>query len=92
MFSFTNDLIDALSKRLNPVLHEEHLQVLEVFDASELVRLHCGKRDATENILYNKAEGEIESYGVKEVEALLYVASKIKHVKEYGINFNHRMG
>ena len=36
-------------------------------------------------------EGEVEEYGVAEVAKLLLSASKMKHIKESGMNFDSRM-
>lgn len=89
--SFANALIDVLKRRVIPAIEQDHLSTLEVFDASSLVKLFTGKRNSIGEIQYDLEEGEIEEYGVKESALLLKSASKLPHIKEYGLNFDHRM-
>lgn len=90
-FSFANDLIKALTNRVVPAIEGEHLQILEVFDAGELVALHCGKRSNNNEIEFEKPEGEVETFGVTEVAALLESVAKMKHIRDSGMNFDSRM-
>ena len=65
---------------------------LQIFDAAELVKLHCGKRNAAGDIDLEQSEGEIEEYGVNETVTLLQSASKMEHIKTFGLDFDRRMG
>jgi len=59
-----------------------------VFDAVELVKLFTGKRNSGDDVDLDLEEGEIEQYGVHATVLLVQSASKMKHVKTFGLNFD----
>ena len=73
---------------MNDVVFIDHIQVLEVFDATKLVSLQCGRRD-DKKILRDCGEAFYEEYGVKEIKQLMKVVSKMPNVRENEINFDH---
>ena len=87
---FANDLMNALDERVSSVIHQKVFSQLEVFDASNLVRLHCGTANDG-NISFDLPEGDVEEYGVLECREILKAASQRKHILSAGINFNVRM-
>ena len=58
--TFSNALIKALTKPIVTAIEEERLLTLQIFDAAKLVKLHCGKRNATGDIDLEQSEGEIK--------------------------------
>ena len=87
---FVGDLLDSIDARVQNVTASDHLNVLEVFDAVNLVVLQCGARK-TGSIVREKSNGHIEDYGVCEAKKLLKVISKMKEVRENDLNFDSRM-
>ena len=61
---FARDLAEALDKRVSTVVNPAVVSHLEVFDAANLVMLHCGEvKDGS--LKYVLLEGEVEEYGVE---------------------------
>ncbi|CAB4018432.1 Hypothetical predicted protein [Paramuricea clavata] len=87
---FAKDLKDSLEKRVTSILHSEMMSHLEVFDAANLVKLHCGTAEDGK-ITFFLPEGEIEEYGVEECKEVMKVASKLSHIQASGLNFDTRM-
>jgi hypothetical protein len=87
---FAKDLKDSLEKRVTSILHSEMMSNLEVFDAANLVKLHCGTAEDGK-ITFFLPEGEIEEYGVEECKEVMKVASKLSHIQASGLNFDTRM-
>jgi hypothetical protein len=87
---FARDLAEALDKRVSTVVNPAVVSHLEVFDAANLVMLHCGEvKDGS--LKYVLPEGEVEEYGVESCKHVLKVASEMSHIQSAGINFDHRM-
>ena len=82
-FRFTRSLVQSLSARLDKPLAEYHLEVLEVFDAAELVKLHCGRKEPDGSIQYFATEGDREEYGVNECKESLRVCQNMQHIIDY---------
>ena len=87
--NLAKELCEALNIRIES-LAEKSPSTFEVFDAANLVKLHCGKR-VNKEIKYFVDEGEYEVYGVEECKRILTTISELKHVKESGMNFDSRM-
>ena len=87
---FAKDLKESLEKRVSSVLQSETISNLEVFDATNLVNLHCGTANDGK-ITFFLPEGEIEEYGVDECKELMKAASKLSHIQASGKNFDSRM-
>ena len=85
-----SDLLTALDRRVNSVVSDHSLSVLQVFDAAALVSLHCGS-SSDGVVKLAVPEGEYESYGVEACEAVLKVASKLKHIQKSGMDFDPRL-
>ena len=84
------DLADALDQPVNSVVNDPAISQLAVFDAANLVKLHCGL--ASEGLAkFFWPDGEIEEYGVQECKSILKIASKMPHIKSSGVNFDPRM-
>uniref|UniRef100_A0A7M5X9Y9 Uncharacterized protein n=1 Tax=Clytia hemisphaerica TaxID=252671 RepID=A0A7M5X9Y9_9CNID len=88
--AFVKELIEALEKRIKPEIEKDHIETLAVLDAAELVKLSCGKRERGK-IAFEREEGEIESYGVKEIEKQMKSISKADHISDSSLNFDSRM-
>ena len=87
---FARDLAEALDKRISTVVNPAVVSHLEVFDAANLVMLHCSEvKDGS--LKYVLPEGEVEEYGVESCKRVLKVASEMSHIQSAGINFDHRM-
>ncbi len=87
---FARDLAEALDKRVSRVVNPAVVSHLEVFDAANLVMLHCGEvKDGF--LKYVLPEGEVEEYGVESCKRVLKVASEMSHIQSAGTNFDHRM-
>lgn len=85
-----SDILTSLDTRVNSVVSDHSLAVLQVFDAAALVRLHCGSSsDGTVKLAVS--DGDYDAYGVKECEAVLAVASKMPHIRESGMDFDHKL-
>ena len=84
------DLINALDRRVQPILHDRCLLTLQVFHASALVALHCG---ACEDGILQMAvpDGEYKTYGVEECRKVLAVISKMPHIIKSGMDFDPRL-
>ena len=74
------DLIDSINERVKNVVESDHLTVLEVFDATNLVTIQCGFR-SNGKIVREKGEGYFEDFGVRETKKLIKVISKMKDIK-----------
>ena len=85
-----SDLLTALDRRVNSVVSDHSLSVLQVFDAAALVSLHCGS-SSDGVVKLAVPEGEYESYGVEACEAVLKVASKLKHIQKSGMDFDPQL-
>jgi len=87
---FANHLKEALERRLSSVENNPTLQILQTFDAQNLVKLYCGKRDGA-NVVYDIPEGEIKQYGVLECQQFLSTVVTMEHIKSSTFNFDPRM-
>ena len=87
---FAKDILESINNRLDDVISQDHLKVLEVFDASRLVQIQCGKR-TDDSVIRDVDDSSYEEYGVIECKKLMNVVSKMKHIKENEINFDERM-
>ena len=87
---FAKDLVGSLEKRIQSVLQDEVMAELEVFDAANLVNLHCGT-SVGEKITFFRPDGEVEEYGVEQCKKLMKVVSKLPHIRSSGLNFDLRM-
>jgi hypothetical protein len=84
------DLMNALDRRVQAILHDRCLSTLQVFDASALVALHCGTCE--DDILQMAvSDGAYEMYGVEECQAVLAVVSKMAHIIKSGMDFDPRL-
>jgi hypothetical protein len=84
------DLMNALDRRVQPILHDRCLSTLQVFDASALVALHCGTCE--DGVLQMAVpDGEYETYGVEECRKVLAVVSKMPHIIKSGMDFDPRL-
>ena len=84
------DLADALDRRVNSVVNDQAISQLAVFDAANLVKLHCGVASEG-SVKFFLPDGEIEEYGVEECKHILKIASKMSHIQSAGVNFDPRM-
>ena len=82
-----SDILIALDTRVNSVMSDNSLAVLQVFDAAALVKLHCGIP-----VELAVSDGDYDAYGVKECEAVLAVASKMPNVRESGMDLDPKLG
>lgn len=87
---FAKPLVCALEKRIQPVLTNEVMTVLDMFDASNLVNLNCGTL-VNERITFFRPDGEVQDYGVEQCKKLMNVVSKMLHIQASGLNFDSRM-
>ena len=86
----TRDLAAAFDRRVNSVVNDPVISQLAVFDAANLVKLHCGIASEG-SVKFFLPGGEIEEYGVEECKRILRMASKMSHIESAGINFDPRM-
>ena len=84
------DLAAAFDRRVNSVVNDPVISQLAVFDAANLVKLHCGIASEG-SVKFFLPDGEIEEYGVEECKRILRMASKMSHIESAGINFDPRM-
>ena len=84
------DLAAAFERRVNSVVNDPVISQLVVFDAANLVKLHCGIASEG-SVKFFLPDGEIEEYGVEECKRILRMASKMSHVQSAGVNFDPRM-
>ena len=84
------DLAAAFDRRVNSVVNDPVISQLAVFDAANLVKLHCGIASEG-SVKFFRPDGEIEEYGVEECKRILRIASKMSHIESAGINFDPRM-
>ena len=77
---FAKDLMNTLEARVSSVIRQKAFSQLEVFDASNLVRLHCCTAN-NGKIHFDLPEGEVEGYGVAECREVLKSASQRKHLQ-----------
>ncbi len=73
---FARDVAEAFDKQVSRVVNPAVMFHLEVFDAANLVMLHCGG---------------VEEYGIESCKRVLKVASEMSHIHSAGINFDHHM-
>lgn len=85
-----SDLLAALERRVDHVVSDNSLAVLQAFDAAALVGLHCGFVPGGV-IKFALKDGEYESYGVHKCESLIAVASKMAHIQNSGMDFDPRL-
>ena len=76
---------------MTPAIEGDHLNTLQVFDAVDLVKLHCGERASGGDVVFHHQEGEIEAYGVEETAYLMESASKMPYIAEFGANLDSRL-
>ena len=76
-----SDILMALDTRVNSLMSDNSLAVLQVFDVAALVKLHCGS-SSNRTVKLAVSDGDYDAYGIKECEAVLAVASKMPKVKQ----------
>ncbi len=54
------------------------------------INLHCGKK-ILEEVKFEVSDGEYDSYGIENCRKIMHVASKMKHIKESGTDFDPRL-
>ena len=84
------DLMNALDRKVQPVLNDSCLSTLQVFDASALLALHCGTCE-DDTLQMAVSDGEYEMYGVKECQEALAVISNVHHIIKSGTDFDPRL-
>ena len=89
--SLASDILMALDTRVNSVMSDNLLEVLQVFDAAALVKLHCGS-SSNRTAKLAVSDGDYDAYGIKECEAVLSVASKMPNVRESGMDLDPKLG
>ena len=72
---FANDLLRSVDTRVEAITSGNHIKILQVFDASSLLELHCGKCDKRD-----LCDGDYDEYGVIECKKVLSVLNKHKHL------------
>eukprot|EP00111_Clytia_hemisphaerica_P017253 TCONS_00051066-protein len=87
---FAKDLMESLEKMITPVLNQDHIKALEVFDMGELVKLNCGTRIG-DRIQFTRDEGEYEEYGVIQCKKFMSSVCKMPSLEEFGINLDPRL-
>ena len=84
------DLAAAFEQCVNSVVNDPAISQLVVFDAANLVKLHCGIASEG-SVKFFLPDREIEEYGVEECKHIFRMASKMSHIQSAGINFDPRM-
>jgi len=65
--------------------------ILQAFDAAGLVSVQCGALLADGIVKLEIEHGEYDTYGVRACEAVLTVASNIKHIQKSGMDLDPRL-
>ena len=86
-----SDILMALDTRVNSVVSDGSLAVLQAFVAEALVKLHCGSA-SNKTVKLDVSDGDYDVYGVKECEAVLAVASKMPGIRASGMDFDPKLG
>ena len=88
--NFARELMVTVSERIEAVISNDLFAILEVFDASYLVTLHCAKK-GLEGIRLDISDGDYDSYRIENCMKIMSMVSKMKHIKKSGIDFYHRL-
>ena len=89
--NFAYDLLQAVDARITSITSDECFLVLQIFDATALIDLHCGRRiDGEVRLTIHDVDYDI--YGVEECKKTMEVVSKMPHIVESEMNFNTRLG
>ena len=81
------DLATAFDRHVSSVVNDPVMSQLAVFDAANLVKLHCGIASEG-SVKFFLPDGEIEEHSPEEYKYILRMASKMSHIESAGVNFD----